>query len=101
MNEKASAAYTLSDEISDMRLQLSRADVALQEIIDTYFGYDPTTERGKFALEYEFDRYSTFADMVCDYLFKVRRVINDLSELADEGRKNGNELRLIDGGDAS
>lgn len=88
--EKERATYTLGDEILGLRLNLERAEIALQEIQEGYFRrYDADTERGQFAIAWEYGRYGIFADIVSDYLFIVRKTLQDLAdkECAGAARK--------------
>ena len=84
--EKERAAYTLGDEVLGLRLNLERAEAVLQEIREGYFGkYDADTERGRFFIAWGYGRYGIFVDIVSDYLFIVRKALQDLSDKEHAG----------------
>lgn len=87
--EKERAAIILDDKITMLRFNLERAETVLQEITVSFFNaYDSSTEDGRFSIVWEYERYGIFADIVSDYLFKMRKELQDLSgeELAAQKR---------------
>ena len=81
--EMAQAAYTLSDELMDIRICLEKAETALQEPTDGYFNkdYDRRTERGRFAILCDYEKQGIFCNIASDYLYKVRVVVDALKKL--------------------
>lgn len=77
-----SAAAILSDELMNMRMRLERVEVALQEITNDYFGrYEPWANKEHRAfVAFEHKRYSIYGDIVSDYLFQIREIIDRLVE---------------------
>ena len=92
--EKERAAYVLSEEITEMALNLERAEAAMQEITDEFFAaFDDSTEAGRFSIAASYRRYSIFADIVADYLFIIRNALQDLTDKGhtqkyEEGEQN-------------
>lgn len=86
--EKAVAAYTLSDELTDIELKLERAELLAADMADDYFRpYNNTDKDGKFAITFEHPRYEIVTEIILDYLFAIRNDLKALSELANEGAK--------------
>lgn len=97
--EKERAAYTLSDEVLKLRINLERAETVLQEIQDGYFDkYNTETEQGRFSIAWEYGRYGIFADIVSDYLFIMRETLQDLADKKRAGAARKGEKK--DNGEA-
>jgi len=83
--EKAQAAYTVSDEIMDMRLSLERAEYVMQDINEEYFNkLDKRKESDHAAILWEHPRYTVKSDIVVEYLYKVRVRLDALWEQAQQ-----------------
>jgi len=89
--EKERAAYTLGDEITELRLNLERAETALHEVNDYFSSYDSNTEKGRYSIAWEYNRHSIFADIVSDYLFIMRKALEVLEDKEREGAKKKRE----------
>lgn len=71
----------IRDELSELSTLSERAGLLIQEITEEFLEkYNPKTERGEFAILWEFDRYGIFAQMLRDYLSDMNGKINELSE---------------------
>ena len=96
--EQAQAAYTLSDEIMDMRMALDRAEIIMQDLTEEYFNkYDSHSEDGRTSIAWEYERYTLKSEIVSEYLYKIRAILDSLSSL---GRK-GSELKHRIAGDVA
>lgn len=85
---KGMAAYALSDEVLGLQLDLERAETILRVLAEGYFSkYDTHTEEGRLFIIYEYERVGIFAEVVSDYLFKIRMALEKLSKLAQAGGK--------------
>lgn len=92
--EQVQAAYALSDDLLHMRLQLERAETALEEVTDGYFRpYDTSTEEGKFCILYGHRKHELFCDIVSDYLFDIRKTLDRLAEWERKGSELAKDER--------
>ena len=89
---KPEAARRLNDEITDMQLSLERAEIIMQDVDEDYFNtlsFNPKTEEGRFRIAHEFDRNRIKSDIVTDYLFRIRKQLEELNALCKDGASNG------------
>lgn len=90
--EMAQAAYIVSDEITDMKMALERAEIVMQDINEDYFNkYDSHDKDGRVSIAWEYSRHEIKSDIVIQYLHQVRTTLETLYEL---GRK-GMELKAV------
>ena len=76
----------LADEVMNAGLSLERAEIVLQDVAERYFtGGDPDNEDDRFHILYARDRYRVKAEIVQDYLFKLRKQIKVLATLVERG----------------
>ena len=86
--DKGMAAYALRDEVLGLQLDLERAETILRVLAEGYFSkYDTHTEEGRLFIIYEYERVGIFAEVVSDYLFKIRMALEELDKLAQAGGK--------------
>ena len=86
--EQLRAVISLLDEISNAMLDCERAEYALSELVQGYFGmYSRDNEVDHIAIIYEHERSAIFADIVSDYLFSIRERLGVLNELASKTRQ--------------
>lgn len=79
--ERDRAAYVLSNEIGRMEIDLERAEIVVQELTDSYFAMNQDNERGRFGIMWEYDRARVHADIVADYLYEIRKSIEELTKM--------------------
>lgn len=92
--DEARAAYVLSDAIFDMNSYIERAELALQEPIEDYFGrYNTSNDEDKVSIIFDYDRQGVFCNIAADYLFKAGKTLESLSELALKGVDIANKER--------
>jgi len=78
---KETAAYILGDKISEMRMDLERAELIMQEVTEEFFAKcNPQDKDDRYRICYEFNRYGVYTDIVSDYLFKIRKELDTLYE---------------------
>ena len=64
--------YKALDILTDIEIQVERAEVAMFEIISSYF---VKPEPDTFALKVDYERYQIFACIVHDYIVGARELI--------------------------
>ena len=83
------AARVLDDEIWPIEKNLSNALYLIQEIQERYFEkYDKENREDHIKIVWEFNRCSSFASMIEDYVSAAKSSINDLMSRADKAKKN-------------
>ncbi|MGI6588037.1 MAG: hypothetical protein ACOX2N_04500 [Peptococcia bacterium] len=79
------AAGELSDEIWDIKDNLEKACLLLQEMLEEYFEkYDKGNEEDRFCICHDYSRYGIFAEMVADYAFDAKENVKALKARVDQ-----------------
>lgn len=82
---KPEAARLLIDDILDLKEQLERAELLMQDIGTDYFGrHFDFKEQQACYLSFDYNRYNVLSNIVMDYLFNLRQKLQDLESLARE-----------------
>ncbi len=75
------AAGILADEIFPIRDKLEKAHLAMQEVLDEYFfRHDRKNKDDEKWIIYGFERATTFANIVSDYVIQAKEAVEILEE---------------------
>ena len=80
MTEKEQAKRMLNDEIFDIQMKLERAEAVLNEV-ENYFDYNEKQKDGQAMILYGHSRNAILMDVVCDYLFAIRKGLKALTDI--------------------
>jgi uncharacterized protein YeeX (DUF496 family) len=91
------AVVALSDEIFALEDKLDKACLLIQELNDKYFlKYDMEKEENKKWIWWEFSRYKIYADMIDDYVFEAKEVIDKLRKIEERYYDEKKKLKVVE-----
>lgn len=85
------AARELADEITRVKWQLERAGVIIQEQLEEYFErFNNRDPKDDFGIVWEFERNRIFANIIADYVYEAKKIIDELEKRADASEEDNN-----------
>lgn len=82
---KDEAMAVLIDEIIEIKNDLKKADLLIQELQGEYFDkYNYQNKEDREAIVIEFDRNKVYGDIISDYVFQAKQRIEKLEARGDE-----------------